>query len=148
MGRDVARKIERSPNGDHALVQRNSNGVVQMTSLTDTSDTSFTDTGETTFTQVTPGTPPLVAFDAATMTLSSGGTVAGSATPFDITISVNGSAVTSATSQTTTATISLDAGTTRTNTTPLNDPNYTFAVNIPGGSVTVSASASREQRWI
>lgn len=148
MARDTARKIERSPNGDHALVQRNANGVVQMSQRTSFSNTSVTATGGTTVASTSAGTPNLVAFDAGTMTLSSGGTVSANATPFTIELRIDGSAVTSATAQTTTATISLDAGTTRTNTTPLNDPNYTFFADVPGGSVTVAGTASRESRWI
>lgn len=140
MARDTARKITRSPLGDHAVVQRNATGQVQLTNLTSTSTGSFTETGGSTFAQASVGDPGLVLYDAATFTVAGGG---GNA---DIEIRVNGSAVTSATS-TTSATISLDSGTTRTNDTPVNNPTYTFWADTTG-TVTLTANASREQRWV
>lgn len=148
MARDTARKIARSPNGDHALVQRDATGSVQLSQLSSNSNTSVTATGGTAVATVTGGSPPLVAFDNATLSVSSGGTVSGDATPFDITISIDGSSVTQSTGLATTASIALTGTTPRTNTTPLNNPTYTFNVNIPGGSVTASWTASRESRWV
>lgn len=144
MARDAARKLMRSPSGDHALVKRSSNGTVQMSQQAKASDTSFSATSDTAVTTVDAGSPQLVAFTSATAKLTSGGTVPASATPFDLTLQRDGSTLTSTASATTTVTLTTSA----TLTTPDNDPSWTVRGNVSGGSVTVSWTMSRESRWV
>lgn len=144
MSREAARKLARSPNGDHALVLRDSTGTVQFTEAGSGSTTNFTSTADTTIATVSADDPNLVAFTQANATLSSGGTVAASATPFDLAISRNGVELTATTGATTTATLSAST----TLTTPDNAPTWTITGNVDGGTVTVSHTVSREDRVI
>lgn len=145
MSRDAARKLGRSPNGDHALVKRDSTGTVQMSQVA-TGSTNLSNTGNAAYTTIAAGTPNLVAFTSATITVQSGD-IAASNTPFHLTINRDGSALTSTTISATGANVTLN--TSATLTTPANAPSWTLSGDVAGGTMSnVSHTVSREDRWV
>lgn len=138
MGRETARKMEVDANMAFTNVQRNDQGVVQMTSVT--SLTGFSTTGTTTVTTtVTTVTGP-VCFESAVIGVNGGG--GGNAATANLLR--NGSTITSVSSTGGSTT----AFSPTTPTEAFQSPLYELKLSANGGSATASVTTlSRNNRW-
>lgn len=140
MPRDTARKIQKSPGGVGAVVQRDSTGTVQTSEHKSGSTTGFSNT-----TGTAAGTlkgTGLYAFTTANIQATS---LAAANTPVNVTISRDGNQLATGTL---TGTGTQSYSYSGTHYTPLNAPNWTFSASVSGGSTTLSYTASREDRWV
>lgn len=103
-------------------------------------------TDNASFAQESAGTPNLVAFTSATVTVASGD-IAGTNTPFNLTIARGGADLTSTQVSATGANVTLSTSSTLT--TPDNGASWTLSGDVDGGTLSnVSYTLSREQRVV
>lgn len=139
MSRDAARKLGRSPNADHVLVQRDNTGTVQTSQDTQVTgvSTAGSPTGAT-LTSFSVTDPNLVLNTEGTISLGAGAT-AGS------TLQLTRNGTTTVATQTGSGSTTFGVNT---HTTPLNAPSYNLTIDAAGNTASATVTVSREDRWI